>query len=161
MAKPGIRKIKNYSIEFKLGAVQLSNQPGVLVKDVAASLSRTITNRRDGMTRSYDVFPDDENGDVLWEMAQGGDDLSLPREVNFSVIFPTEETALKFAVHLLRNEQKVSFAPYEEHDELPWQVEAHPVMVLTHANVSGYEAELEEAAARLGGRNDGWGCYAQ
>jgi transposase len=38
MAKPGIRKIKNYSIEFKLRAVQLSNQPGVLVKDVAESL---------------------------------------------------------------------------------------------------------------------------
>jgi transposase len=31
-------KIKQYSIEFKLRAVQLSNQPGVLVKDVAESL---------------------------------------------------------------------------------------------------------------------------
>jgi hypothetical protein len=94
-------------------------------------------------------------------MAQEGDDLSLPREVNFSAIFPTEESALKFAVHLLQNDQKVSFSPYEEHDELPWQVEAHPVMVPSHANISGYEAELAEAAARLGGRNDGWGCYAQ
>ena len=38
MAKPGLRKIKDYGIEFKLRAVQLSNQPGVLVKDVAESL---------------------------------------------------------------------------------------------------------------------------
>jgi transposase len=38
MAKPGNQKIKNYGIEFKLRAVQLSNQPGVLVKDVAESL---------------------------------------------------------------------------------------------------------------------------
>ena len=38
MAKPGPLKIKNYGIEFKLRAVQLSNQPGVLVKDVAESL---------------------------------------------------------------------------------------------------------------------------
>jgi hypothetical protein len=28
-------KIKNYGVEFKLRAVQLSSQPGVLVKDVA------------------------------------------------------------------------------------------------------------------------------
>src|SRR5437764_5997264 len=31
-------KIKQYSLEFKLKAVQLSSQPGVLVKDVAESL---------------------------------------------------------------------------------------------------------------------------
>lgn len=38
MAKPGPVKIKSYGIEFKLRAVQLSNQSGVLVKDVAESL---------------------------------------------------------------------------------------------------------------------------
>ena len=34
----GPAKIKQYSLEFKLKAVQLSSQPGVLVKDVAESL---------------------------------------------------------------------------------------------------------------------------
>jgi transposase len=38
MAKPGPQKIKDYGIDFKLRAVQLSNQPDVLVKDVAESL---------------------------------------------------------------------------------------------------------------------------
>src|SRR5947207_14540917 len=38
MAKPGPQKIKNYGLDFKLRAVQLSHQPGVLVKDVAESL---------------------------------------------------------------------------------------------------------------------------
>lgn len=38
MGTPGTQRIKNYGIEFKLKAVQLSNQPGVLVKDVAGSL---------------------------------------------------------------------------------------------------------------------------
>ena len=32
------QRIKNYGVEFKLKAVQLSDQPGVLVKDVAESL---------------------------------------------------------------------------------------------------------------------------
>ena len=34
----GPAKVKQYSLEFKLKAVQLSSQPGVLVKDVAESL---------------------------------------------------------------------------------------------------------------------------
>src|SRR6476661_6773389 len=39
MAKTnGPAKIKQYSLEFKLKAVQLSDQPGVLIKDVAESL---------------------------------------------------------------------------------------------------------------------------
>lgn len=38
MAKPGPQKINRYGLEFKLKAVQLSDQPGVLIKDVAESL---------------------------------------------------------------------------------------------------------------------------
>jgi transposase len=39
MAKTiGPAKIKKYSLEFKLKAVHLSDQPGVLIKDVAESL---------------------------------------------------------------------------------------------------------------------------
>ena len=38
MPKAGKQRIQNYGLDFKLRAVQLSNQPGVLVKDVAESL---------------------------------------------------------------------------------------------------------------------------
>ena len=38
MGMPGPQKINRYGVEFKLKAVQLSQQPGVLVKDVADSL---------------------------------------------------------------------------------------------------------------------------
>src|SRR5258706_14305494 len=38
MPKPGSRRVQRYELEFKLKAVQLSKQPGVLVQDVAASL---------------------------------------------------------------------------------------------------------------------------
>lgn len=107
------------------------------------------------------AFPDDENGQVLRQMAEQGDELAVPREIDFAVIFPTEDAALQFAVRLLRSGQKVSFSAYEEHDELPWQVLAHPYMVPTHDNISGYEGLLETEAAPLGGRNDGWGCEVQ
>ena len=39
MAKPGPKKTNDYGVEFKLRAVQLSDQPGVLIKDVAESLN--------------------------------------------------------------------------------------------------------------------------
>ena len=38
MGKAGRRRVRSYSQEFKLRAVQLSQQPGVLVRDVAQSL---------------------------------------------------------------------------------------------------------------------------
>jgi hypothetical protein len=36
MARPGLRKVRQYSLEFKLTAVRLSQQPGLQVQAVAA-----------------------------------------------------------------------------------------------------------------------------
>lgn len=38
------------------------------------------------MQRDKLVFPDDENGDVLWRMNLQGDNLTKAREIDFSVI---------------------------------------------------------------------------
>ena len=38
MGIPGPQKINRYGLEFKLRAVRMSEQPGVLIKDVAESL---------------------------------------------------------------------------------------------------------------------------
>lgn len=110
------------------------------------------------MTRDYDEFPDDENGQVLWNLWRSGDRLKKPREIDFSVIFPNEEVAMTFAIHLLRNGQKVSYGPYEGNDEMPWQVQVHPVMIPRHRTITEFEAQLASDAAALGGRNEGWGC---
>lgn len=111
------------------------------------------------MERDFSLFPADENGDTLWHMQEDGDDLWEEREIDFSVVFTSDEQALKFAVVLLRHGQRVSFSPNED-EEFPWQVEVHPIMAATHDNISEFERLLAEDAAPLGGRNDGWGCYA-
>jgi hypothetical protein len=111
--------------------------------------------------RDLTVFPDDDNGDVLWRMQQNGDNLSTPREIDFSIIFPTEDEVLAFAIYLLRNDQKVSFSPYDGDEEMPWQVQAHPFMAPTYDAISEYEAQLAEDSAEFNGRNDGWGCMQQ
>jgi hypothetical protein len=113
------------------------------------------------MTRDFTTFPDDENGDVLWRMKGKGDDLSKRRQIDLSVVFPTEDAAMAFAVRLLRDGQTVSFGPYEGNNDLPWEVTAHPVILPTHANISDYESKLASSAEELGGRNDGWGCFQQ
>jgi transposase len=58
MGKAGPRRVRRYSTEFKLRAVQLSQQPGVLIRDVAGSLcihpfmlSRWRKEVRDGEVR--------------------------------------------------------------------------------------------------------------
>lgn len=112
------------------------------------------------MERDYLTCPDDENGDVLWRMLEDGDDLAQAREVDFSVVFPDEGGAMAFATQLLREGQKVSFSAYDKAG-FPWQVQAHPVLLPTHENISGYEHLLAENAAPFGGKNDGWGCFAQ
>jgi hypothetical protein len=53
------------------------------------------------------------------------------------------------------------FSKYEEHDEMPWQVQVHPFMTPTHESITEFESQLAEGAAEFGGRNDGWGSMAQ
>ena len=111
------------------------------------------------MERDYTLFPEDENGNTLWMMQQDGDHLDEVREIDFSVIFPSDDQALQFALRLLRHGQRVSFGPCEN-EEFPWQVEVHPNMEPSHENISEFERLLAEDAEPLEGRNDGWGCFS-
>ncbi|MGN6480537.1 ribonuclease E inhibitor RraB [Luteibacter sp.] len=107
------------------------------------------------------MFPDDDNGQVLRQMVAEGDNLSIPREIDFAVLFETEQAALEFCVAMLRQGQKVSFSEYEDSDEMPWQVFLHPFMEPSHENISAFEAALEGESEGFGGVLDGWGCIAQ
>ena len=40
--------------------------------------------------RDLSQFPLDDNGDVLWQMASDGDNLSAPRDMDFSVVFAAD-----------------------------------------------------------------------
>ncbi|HEY4093270.1 MAG TPA: ribonuclease E inhibitor RraB [Luteibacter sp.] len=107
------------------------------------------------------MFPDDENGNALRQMLAEGDNLSMPRDFDFTVVFATEEAALQFAVAMLRQGQKASFSEYEEDEEMPWQVTLHPYMDPTHENISLYESALENEASAFEGALEGWGCVPQ
>lgn len=113
------------------------------------------------MDRDYTQYPDNINGDALWGMFRQGDKLEQPRTVNFSVIFPTKESALEFGSFLLENEQRVQFSKYDGNEEFPWEITVSPIMAITYDKLVAYEAQLAEDAERWGGHNDGWGCFQQ
>ena len=103
------------------------------------------------MDRDLTLFPEDEIGNALWELQQNGNDLLNEREIEFSVLFPSQELALQFGQLLLENNQKLSFTPYEANPELPWEITAYPYMPASYESIIGYKALLVSTAAHLKG----------
>jgi hypothetical protein len=129
------------------------------VIDVVVARGNAQYNIIMSITRNFDIFPSNANGDVLWRMRNGGDDLSKPREIDFSMIFPSKQAAFDFAVAMLQREQKVSMSPYSGNDLFPWQATVHVVLLPSHKEISGFEDFLLREASSFGGRTDGWGCF--
>ncbi len=107
---------------------------------------------------TYSDIPDDENGDVLRRMQARGEDLSLARIFNFSLVFPTESRAQGF-VAKAREMGLDATLEDETTDEGLFDVTVDTVMVPVHAEIGNFERALEIIAEGFDGRNDGWGCY--
>lgn len=105
--------------------------------------------------------PNDENGDVLRRMHENGDDLTKPRDIDFTVVFPSQYSAEEFADHFRRLGHNVSVGETRCVPELPWDVVVVNHMTPSHNQITQFENTLETLATTLGGRNDGWGCVEQ
>ena len=105
-------------------------------------------------------YPDDANGDALRHMAGQGDDLTCPRNVEFTVVFPDENVAKKFADHFSTLGYAASVELTQTVKKFPWDVVVVKHMVPKHEDIGAFEASLERVAANLGGHDDGWGCLA-
>ena len=106
-------------------------------------------------------FPNDENGDVLRQMMENGDDLSKARAIDFTVVFHDEPEAREFASHFEKNGFPTKCELASATRDLPWDVVVVKHMVPNHRAIGEFEAELQARAVVLGGKNDGWGCFAQ
>lgn len=106
-------------------------------------------------------FPDDPNGDALRRMEAHGDDLTRPRDIEFTVVFPNQNAAKKFAEHCSMLGYAASIELTEAVADLPWDVVVIKHMVPSHNALGTFEDSLQRAALSLGGRNDGWVCLSQ
>lgn len=104
-------------------------------------------------------LPDDDNGVVLRRMQVHGDNLSRPRIIDFSVVFPNEESAKKLAALFNDRGCITKVRRSEVVSDLPWDVTVSRYMVPNHQDITTFEDELATAAAAWDGRNDGWGCF--
>ena len=101
------------------------------------------------MTRDLELFPENDNGNVLWQMVEDGNDLSEPHEVEFSIIFEKQEQAEKCALSLLHQEQKISLYQEEEHSDGSdmWVLNIHVNMMLEYEDIAAVDLELERLNA--------------
>jgi hypothetical protein len=99
----------------------------------------------------------DENADVLADMAEGGDDLSKARDIDFSHLFPDATMAAAFAEWAASEGYSCDI---EESDGPECDVTVSRFMVPELETITGVEHTLAVAAARYGGQADGWGCFA-
>jgi len=103
-------------------------------------------------------FPDDENGDILYGIWKDGGDLDTPRQVDFSLVFPTREQANTFAQQLSGRKGEVEVSYFEA--KSCWDLRFSPTLIPSWQKISEMEAWLGETAEKLEGRNDGWGFFA-
>jgi hypothetical protein len=104
-------------------------------------------------------FPDDENGDALRRLVAEGDDLSQPRDVDFTVVFPDQRSAEGFARDIAELGYRTSAEFAEVEEGFPWDVIVIKHMKPTHQEIVEFEDLLQRTADIWAGRNDGWGCF--
>ncbi|NHB58650.1 ribonuclease E inhibitor RraB [Acinetobacter shaoyimingii] len=110
--------------------------------------------------RDYQQFPDDDNGDVLWQMHQDGDDLTEAHEIEYSIAFTSQEQAEKCALFLLHEEQKISLFVDEESDLKEWIITIYMYMEPEYSDIVDLEEWVTKIAEQYQGVYDGWGCMA-
>lgn len=107
------------------------------------------------------VHPNDDTGDVLRRLEAKGDDLTTPRNIDFTVVFSSEDAAKQFAEHFRSEGYRVTVEKTETESGFPWDVVVVRYMVPLHKDIGDFEASLAAIATPLGGHNDGWGCITQ
>ncbi|TCB78498.1 ribonuclease E inhibitor RraB [Acinetobacter sp. ANC 4173] len=114
------------------------------------------------MSRNYELFPDDDNGNVLWQMYEDGNDLTDLHEIEFSIVFTTQDQAEKCAVHLLHEEQKISLFQEEVKNDGSdlWVLNVHVNMIPEYQDVQDLEEWFVKIAEMFQGEYDGWGCLS-
>jgi hypothetical protein len=106
-----------------------------------------------------DDIPDDQDGDVLRQMRSAGDSLQAARDIDFSVIFVDEQSAVAFCERTWGGGLKLSYRRSDVDEACPWDVTVVRNMVPDHAEILRMQDRLQSIAEGLNGQNDGWGCF--
>ncbi|WP_372761826.1 ribonuclease E inhibitor RraB [Pseudoalteromonas sp.] len=102
-------------------------------------------------------FPNDDNGQLLTEIAAAGVDLSIMHQVDFYILFEQQNDAQKFVSEIEADSLVQSAALEKCKDTGVWEVVAHVKMVPEHTLLGQAEQYIESIANNFNGYGDGWG----
>lgn len=103
-------------------------------------------------------LPNDANGQVLRRMAEQGDDLTVPRPIDFEHVLPS----LRAAEEMARRARDLGYGTNICRRGLLSRgrnLTCTREMLPTHAAITEAEQTLAAVARELGGHEDGWGCF--
>ncbi|MEB3766691.1 ribonuclease E inhibitor RraB [Acinetobacter sp. MD2] len=110
------------------------------------------------MSRDFQKFPNDDNGNVLWQMVEDGGDLSQPHEIEFILAFKTLTDAQTCALYLLDQEQRISLAQDEQTEPNEWQVSVYILIEPDYEDIVDLETWFTKIATEFQGEYAGWEC---
>lgn len=102
-----------------------------------------------------------ENAAVCRYLESLGDTLTQPRDIDHFANFPDEASAQAFIAQALTQGFRLADGPVRESEDEPYSVQLVRADTPHHATIDALTDPLFEAAQRLGGQYDGWGCEVQ
>lgn len=106
-------------------------------------------------------FPDDENGQLLAEIADAGIDLTHMQKIDFFILFEQKVEAEKFAKIIQEDELAPSTELIQCKDTGIWEVVTQVQMVPEHTLLGQTEQYIESIANGHNGYGDGWGLESE
>jgi len=103
---------------------------------------------------NYRRFPDDADGDALFQVVAAGSNLDEDMDVDFAVLVPDEAAADDVAEDALEAGFDTEVTWDEEAGE--WTCYCSKTMVASYESVRAVQEELRALAAPHGGVPDGW-----
>ena len=113
-----------------------------------------IRGRSPAYGKNYRRFPDDADGDALFQVEAAGSDLSQPMDIDFAVLVPDEAAADDVAEDAETAGYTTEVVWDEEAGE--WTVYCTKTMVATYEAVRTAQEDLRAIASPHGGVPDGW-----
>jgi hypothetical protein len=106
------------------------------------------------------MWPNDDTGNVLADMADAGIDLSITHDVVFFQLFEDKKQAQAMAEFITQEYADMNVNVHA--DEIPnvWDLDCTVKMVPSYDAIIEQEQVFEQIAAKYNGYNDGWGIEA-
>ena len=97
------------------------------------------------------------DNDAIKRVITGGSDISRPMKIDFHVVAPNKETALKIGSVIRQRGFEVE--SYYDRERGGVTCSCSRKMILSQGEVLRVQAELDEISRPFGGRSDGWGTF--